>query len=68
MSYQGADDDVDIEEVTEINIDLTRLTASVRAQLLKDARRLGNLYGPTAAQKKAPLASQPQSPGTQRIW
>ena len=68
MSYQGADDDIDLEEVTEINIDLVQLAASVRAQLLKDARRVGTLYGPNWAQKKTPLASKPQPPGTQRVW
>lgn len=68
MSYQGGEDDVDVEEVTEINIDLAQLTASVRDQLLKDARRMGTLYGPTWAQKKTPLASKPQVPGTQRVW
>ena len=68
MSYQGGEDDIELEEVTEINIDLVQLAASVRAQLLKDARRVGTLYGPNWAQKKTPLASKPQPPGTQRVW
>ena len=68
MSYQGGEDDIDVEEVTEINIDLAQLTISVRDQLLKDARRMGTLYGVSWAQKKTPLASKPQAPGTQRVW
>ena len=68
MSYQGADDDVQLHEVTEVVFSITELAAAVRAQLIKDSRRLGNLYGPTAAQKKTPLASKPQIPGTQRVW
>ena len=68
MSYQGGEDDIDLEEVTEINIDLAQLAASVRAQLLKDARGKGNLFGPKYAQKKTPLASKPQVPGNRRVW
>ena len=68
MSYQGGEDDIELEEVTEINIDLAQLALAVRDQLLKDARRVGTLYGPNWAQKKTPLASKPQPPGTQRVW
>jgi hypothetical protein len=68
MSYQGADDDVEIHEETEIDISISELAIAVRDQLLKDARRVGTLYGPNWAQKKTPLASKPQPPGTQRVW
>ena len=68
MSYQGGEDDIELEEVTEINIGLAQLALAVRDQLLKDARRVGTLYGPNWAQKKTPLASKPQPPGTQRVW
>ena len=68
MSYQGGEDDIELEEVTEINIDLAQLALAVRDQLLKDARRVGALYGPNWAQKRTPLASKPQPPGTQRVW
>ena len=68
MSYQGAEDDIDLEEVTEINIDLASLTQSVLNELLIKARSKGNLFGPKYAQKKTPLASKPQVPGNRRVW
>ena len=68
MSYQGADDDIDLELTTDLDFTIQQLADAVRAQLLINSRRLGNLYGPTAAQKKTPLASKPQPPGTQRVW
>jgi hypothetical protein len=72
----------DIEEQLDIHIDMAALAAAlgqtpqavaaladfIRDQMLIDSRRTGNLYGPTAAQKKTPLASKPQVPGTQRVW
>ena len=71
----------DVEEELDIHIDMAALASAlsqdtsaltiladmIRNQQLKNARRLGNLYGPTAAQKKTPLASKPQVPGTQRV-
>jgi len=68
MSYQGADDEVDLRLETELEFSLVTLTNMVRNQLLIDARKKGNLFGPTWAQKKTPLASKPQTPGTQRVW
>ena len=68
MSYQGMDDDIDLVIEHETNIDLVNLAALVRAQLLKDARGKGNLFGPKAAQRKTPLASKPQVPGNRRVW
>jgi hypothetical protein len=67
-TFDGGDDDVEIHNETEIDIDLVSLANAVRDQLLKSARGKGNLYGPTWAQKKTPLASKPQAPGTQRVW
>ena len=64
--------DEDEEEVENIEVDfgisIAALTIKVRDQLLKDARRLGNLYGSKAAQKKTPLASKPQVPGNRHVW
>lgn len=68
MSYQGNDDDIEINHETEIVWSLEDVANQVRAKLLQQVRGLGNLFGPTAAQKKTPLASKPQSPGTQRIF
>jgi hypothetical protein len=65
-THDGAEDDIEVN--TEFQINLVQLSQLVRAQLIKDSRRLGNLYGPTAAQKKTPLASKPQPPGNQRVW
>jgi hypothetical protein len=64
-------DPADDQEVrVDVNMDfsLVTITQMVRNQLLKDGRRLGNLFGPRAAQKKTPLASKPQAPGTQRVF
>lgn len=73
------DGDVEIHLETELDLTalamalaaspgaLTLLADAVRAQLLVHARGLGNLYGPTAAQSKTPLASVPQPPGTLRL-
>jgi hypothetical protein len=68
MATFASDEDIEINAEMEFDFSLTELTAAVRAQLLKDGRRLGNLFGPTVAQKKTPLASKPQPPGTQRVW
>ena len=65
-THDGIDDDIEVN--TQFNISITALTALIRAQLLKDARTTGNLFGPTAAQKKTPIASTPQIPGTQRVF
>ena len=75
-SFDSAEDQVwtiniQIRAISEIladDADFVRVIAdAVRAQLLKDVRGLGNLYGPTAAQARTPLASQPQVPGTIRL-
>ena len=63
-----SDSDTEINAEMVFEFSLAELTASVRDQLLKDARRVGTLYGPNWAQKKTPLASKPQPPGTQRVW
>jgi hypothetical protein len=63
-----SDGDTEINAEMVFEFSLEQLTASVRDQLLKDARRLGSLYGSKYAQKKTPLASKPQPPGTQRVW
>lgn len=66
--HEGLEDDVDVNMPVTVMVPVTQITAAIRAQLLKDARRMSNLFGPTAAQKKTPLASKPQPPGTQRVW
>ena len=65
-----ADEDEEETINTQVDVDFTvaQLALAVRDQLLKDARRVGTLYGPNWAQKKTPLASKPQPPGTQRVW
>lgn len=68
MSYEGIDDDVEVNLETDLALSITQLADLIRAQLLKDSRRLGDLYGSKSAQKKEPLATRPQVPGTQRIW
>ena len=68
MSYEGLNDDIDLVIEHETNLDVVEIAALVRAQLLKDARRMGNLYGPKWVQKKTPLASRPQPPDTRRVW
>jgi hypothetical protein len=65
-THEGAEDDVELN--VKFDLSITQLALAVRAQLIRDSRRLGNLYGSTAAQKKTPLASKPQNPGTQRVW
>ena len=65
-THEGAEDDVELN--VKFDLSITQLTLAVRAQLIKDSRRMGNLYGPTAAQKKTSLASKPQPPGNQRVW
>ena len=67
-TFDGLSDDVEIHEETVIEIDMVQLAIAVRAQLLKDARRTGNLFGPTAAQKKTPLASKATPPQNRRVW
>jgi hypothetical protein len=67
-THDGVDDDIQVNVVLPSLPSLTEITTAVRDQLLKDSRRLGNLFGPKAAQKKTPLASKPQPPGTQRVW
>lgn len=68
MSFQGADDDIDLEEVTEVDFSISQLANLVRAELLKDVRRKGALFGPKYAQKRAPLISKKTPPQTQRVW
>ena len=67
-TYDGLSDDIELLIEHETNIDIVNLANLVRAHLLKDSRRLGNLYGPKAAQKKTPLASKPQVPGNRHVW
>jgi hypothetical protein len=67
MSFEGLNDDIEINDTVELTFSVTQLAYLVRAQLLKDSRRMGNLYG-HVAQKRTPLASKPQNPGTQRVW
>jgi uncharacterized protein YajQ (UPF0234 family) len=63
-----SENDQDIKTEVTIEFTLTQMADMIRDQLIKDSRRIGNLYGSTAAQKKTPLASKPQNPGTQRVW
>lgn len=67
-THDGVDDDVELNISLPTLPTLTEITTAVRDQLLRDSRRLGNLFGPKAAQKKTPLASKPQAPGTQRVF
>lgn len=68
MSFQGLNDDVVVNVATEMDISLAQITAAVRAQLLKDVRAKGNLFGNKYAQKRTPLAAKKAPPQTQRIW
>lgn len=76
MSFQSDD-----EETWEIEIEsgvianalaknpqfIREIADAVRDQMIKDSRSIGDLFGPTAAQRKTPLAAQPQAPATQRV-
>ena len=65
-TYDGLDDDVVVNQVTEVTWSLTQVTAAVRAQLLKDARRVGDLSGKWA-QKPLPKGVN-RSTNPQRIF
>ena len=67
-THDGIEDDIELNIVIPALPTVTELADLIRDQLIKDSRRIGNLYGSTAAQKKTPLASKPQNPGTQRVW
>ena len=77
-THDGIDDDVEVSisvpvagilEYIESNpVLLLDIANLVRNQIVGPmARRMGNTAGKTA-QKKTPLASKPQIPGTQRVW
>jgi hypothetical protein len=77
-THDGIDDDVEVNisvpvagilEYIESNpVLLLDIANLVRNQIVGPmARRMGNTAGKTA-QKKTPLASKPQIPGTQRVW
>ena len=75
---QSFESDQDREINIEIETNLVELLSSpaiiqqiallVRNDIVGPmARRMGNTAGKTA-QRKTPLASKPQPPGTQRVW
>ena len=76
--YAGVTDDVALnimvplgQILQEIGNDpalIQLLSTNVRNEIVGPmARRMGNTAGKTA-QRKTPLASKPQPPGTQRVW
>ncbi len=77
-THDGVDDDVEVNvqiPVAEIlqyiesnPVLIQQIALSVRNEIVGPmARRMGNTADKTA-QKKTPLASKPQIPGTQRVW
>jgi hypothetical protein len=64
------DPEQDQEVKVEVDMDFSVATLAdmVRDRLLIDARGVGDLFGPKAAQRKRPLAAKAQVPGNQRVF
>lgn len=59
--HDGLEDDIEIFNVSEVDLSVTELTNAIRVKLLADARRLSSLFGRSAQRRK------PAQPPTRRI-